>query len=383
MRPPFVILSAAKDLLAEVNTGRPGAPPSQSRRQRHAQGFTLVELLVSIAVTMVIVVGIGSSMLIASRAMPDANNPANATIAAGQAAEQLSAELQYAITINGRSATMIDFTVADRNSNGINETIRYEWSGTPGDSLTRQYNAGSVVDILDGVQQFNLSYDLEALSDEEMGENESAETLLISYDSTEDLTGYRVRPSRWYGQYFLPSLPADAISWKVTRVEFFAKVDWSPTGKCGIQLRLPTEENLPSGVILEQKEFLEATLLDTYLRQEFTFSNVSRLSPDQGLCLIIRQISGWYPGKIRGQYQGVSTPNSHLVRTYNGGASWWAPPGDSLLFSVYGTVTTSGVPQIQNTYTLEAVGITLRAGSEEQTTVYTGTRTPNKPKVVQ
>ena len=207
--------------------------------------------------------------------------------------------------------------------------------------------------------------------------------MLISYDSTENLTGYRVRPSNWYGQYFLPSLPADAISWKVTRVEFFAKVDYFPISSAGIQLRLPTQDNVPSDVILEQKELLEATLLDTYLRQEFTFSSVSGLSPDQGLCLVVRCLTGSYPAWIRGQDENVSTPNSCLVRTTNAGDSWWACTDESLLFTVYGTVTTSGQPQIQSTYTLEAVRITLRATDEEQTTVYTGTRTPVKPKVVQ
>ena len=268
-------------------------------RHKHNMGFTVAELLVSIAVTMIVAVGISSSMLVAGRAIPDSDNPANAALEAGAAAEELLSEVQYTISINSYSATMVESTVADRDGNTLPETIRYEWSGTPGDPLTRQYNAGTVVNVLDGVQEFNLSYNLEPLSDEVMGENESAETMLISYDSTENLTGYRVRPSNWYGQYFLPSLPADAISWKVTRVEFFAKVDYFPISSAGIQLRLPTQDNVPSDVILEQKELLEATLLDTYLRQEFTFSNVSGLSPDQGLCLVVRCLTGSYPAWIR------------------------------------------------------------------------------------
>ncbi|MBN2316802.1 MAG: prepilin-type N-terminal cleavage/methylation domain-containing protein [Sedimentisphaerales bacterium] len=355
----------------------------ESRKSKIFSGFTLVELLLSIAVTMVIVVGLSSSMLVASRAMPDTDNPANAALAAGAAAEELASEIQYAISINNHSSTMIEFKVADRDGDEAPETIRYEWTGTIGDPLTRQYNNGSIVDILNDVQEFNLFYDRAPLSDEVTGDNESAETRLVCYDSDDYLSEYQICSCKWYGQYFLPTLPADAVSWKVTRIEFLACAESTPASKAGIQLRLPTEDNLPSDVILEQKELPEVTLLDTYLKQEFTFSNVSGLSPNQGLYLVITCLSGSYPARIRGQNKCVNKPNIMLACTTNYGDSWWTFNDDSLLFAVYGTVTTSGQPQIQNTYTLESVGITLRTGDNEQTTISAGIKTPDKPKVIQ
>ena len=93
--------------------------------------------------------------------------------------------------------------------------------------------------------------------------------------------------------------------------------------------------------------------------------------------------SGSSPARIRGQYQSVNNPNNILACSTNYGDSWWTYNDDSLLFAVYGTVTTSGQPQIQNTYTLESVGVTLRTGEQEQTTVSAGIKTPDKPKVIQ
>jgi len=127
------------------------------------KGLTLVELLVSIAVTMVLMLAIGSTMLIATHAFPDVNGPANVIIVASEAAEQLAAELQYAVTFTERTANAVEFTVADRNADEAPETIRYEWSGTAGDPLTRQYNGASIVAVLDSVQEFNLSYDIETI----------------------------------------------------------------------------------------------------------------------------------------------------------------------------------------------------------------------------
>jgi hypothetical protein len=347
------------------------------------KGLTIVELLVSIAITTVIMFAIGSSMMVATRAMPDRDTPANAVITTGEAAEQLAAELQYAISINNYSTSMIEFTMADRDGYGTPETIRYEWSGTPGDPLTRQYNGATVVEVLNAVQEFNLSYGLEIISKEVMSGNESAETLLIGYNSTDNLADYQLRSYKWYGQYFLPSLPQDAVSWKVTRVEFFAKVDYSPISECRVQLQLPTGDNLPSGIVLEDKRLLEEVLNENaYLRQRFIFSDVSVLSPQQGLCLVLKSL-GSYPGFLWGQDGGVSTPNSCLVRSSDSGASWSARTGESLLFSVYGTVTTSGQPTIQDTYYVRAVQIKIRTGADEQSTVYTGVKCINKPEVKQ
>ena len=185
---------------------------SFGRNSARQRGLTLVELLVSIAVTAILMLAIGSTMLIATHALPDAGGPADATIVASEIAEQLVTELQYAVSIISRSEKMIEFTVADRDSNEVPETIRYEWSGIAGAPLTRQYNGGSVVEVLDSVQNFNFLYDLETISEEIPTANESAETLLRSYWSFHDLANYSIKDSQWYGQYFFPSLPADTIS---------------------------------------------------------------------------------------------------------------------------------------------------------------------------
>jgi len=56
------------------------------------------------AIATVLMLDIGSAMLIASRAAPDAASPAGAAVSAAQCCEQLMAELQYAISIDNRSA---------------------------------------------------------------------------------------------------------------------------------------------------------------------------------------------------------------------------------------------------------------------------------------
>lgn len=344
-------------------------------------GFSLIEMLVSVAVTMVIMVALASSMLIATRALPDSSSPANATITAAEVAEQIAAELQYAVSVNARSANMIEFTVADRDGSGLPETIRYEWSGTLGDPLTRQYNGGSIVEILPGIKEFNLSYDLETISDEIPQGNESAETLLASYYSSSDQAGREVKADRWRGQYFLPSLPGDAVSWKVTRVRFYAIADGYATGECRVQLQLPTSGGAPSGVVLEEKTLLESTLPYYYNMQEFTFSGVSGLSPEQGLCLVFKWISGTVACSILIRDEDAPPSSGDFMRSDNQGASWTTYSDESLLYWIYGTVTTVGEPLIEDTYHLQRVEIKLRTGDEPESAAYTHTRMLNAPEV--
>ena len=345
--------------------------------------YFLIELLVSLAITAVIMVGIGSSMLIAGRALPDADCPADAAISAGRAAEQLAAELQYAIDITNRSATMVEFNVADRSSDDIPETNRYEWSGAAGDPLTRQYNGGSVVDVLENVRHFDLSYKLDVTGEQIPVQSESGEMLLASFNSLDDLESYPIKDSERYGQYFFPSLPADTIGWKVTRIQFYARVHGGDSGECRVQLQLPTAAKLPSGSPLESKTLLESTLQDWYTKQEFSYSGVFGLSPDKGLCIVFKWISGSDACDIRGCEDGEGTPSNHMVKSTNGGASWTPMPQDSMRYWVYGTATVAGEPQTVNTYYLRTIGIELRTGDDSQSSVRTAVKVLNKPEVIE
>lgn len=354
------------------------------RRPRSRRGFTLIELVVTIAITSVIMLGIGSAMLIAGRALPDADNPAAASVTAGQAIEQMVTELQYAATIIDSDATLIEFTVADRDADNVDETIRYEWSGTPGDPLTRQYNGGALVNLVDDVRQFDLWRDVETSTTEVPQGNESSETLLASYYATADQAGRDVKADRWRGQYFLPSLPADTVSWKVTRVRFYAAAQGAVTGRCQVQLQLPTIGEFPSGTVLEDKTLQESTLSPLYWSlQEFTFSNVSGLSPEHGLCLVLEWVSGTEACQVLIRDEDAPPAAPGFMRSTNQGIAWTRYSDQSLLFWVYGTVTTEGEPLIESTYYLDRVTVTLQAGTDAQSTVQAGVRLLNRPEVTQ
>lgn len=130
------------------------------------RGFTLVEMVLSMAVMTVLLGGISSAMILASRAVPDLETPLKARADGYHAADGLASELFAAQTITSRTATIVEFTVADRNvpADNISETIRYSWSGIYGQPLTRRYNNGTIDTVLENIYQFDLRYDIQSVS---------------------------------------------------------------------------------------------------------------------------------------------------------------------------------------------------------------------------
>ena len=298
----------------------------------HRAGLSLLETVAALAVTSIILLGIGSAMLLAGRALPDARSPTAQTVAGAEALESVVTELRYAVAINQRSGRMIEFTVADRSGDTTPEVIRYEWSGTAGDPLTRRYNAGASVEVLANVRDFSLTYDLQTISTQIPQGNESAETLLIGYDSSQDYHDYPIQDTEWYSEYFRPTLPGNAVSWKVTRVRFQAKQAGFASGETRAQLQTPTAGGLPSGIVLEEQTFDENLLPLLYLVQEATYTQVSGLSPQQGLCLVFRWRAGAEACKLLGQDRSVSAANIALLKSTDRSVSWSSCPRNPCCF---------------------------------------------------
>jgi prepilin-type N-terminal cleavage/methylation domain-containing protein len=167
-----------------INTVSP-APRAISPPARAA--FTLVELAVSLAVMSILLVAIGSALVLAGGAIPRADDPALPTETAFEVGYGMAAELQFALAFAERSVTAVEFTVPDRDDDNNPETIRYEWSGTPGDPLKRTFNGGPIVKVIESVEDFALAYDTTEFTKTVPDDLESSELELIGYDSASSL----------------------------------------------------------------------------------------------------------------------------------------------------------------------------------------------------
>jgi len=352
-----------------------------STRRRRKTGHTLLEMAAALAIVSILVLGVTSAMLVASRAVDPDNHP-RATHAASEAAARVMRELEFATAFTERADHTVTFTVADRDGDGSEETIRYAWSGAAGEALTRACNAGTAVaSVLDDVRECNFTYDLKVVTEEpDAARNESAEVLLASHQTAVEPKDQEIKDTKWIGQYVEPSLPPGAVSWRVTRVLVKARIHGADKGVAGVQLRLPTAANLPSRTILEEVPMYENRLTEGYLWQEFTFGNAAGLDPSRGLCLAVACILN--DADLCDIQYDKSGPGG-MCRATGGEGTWAEVSGQSMLFVIYGTVTTTSEPEAVTQTWVQGVGLRLRAGPDPHTAVETGVRVLNAPEITE
>lgn len=302
---------------------------SIARSPSRNRGFTLIELVISLAIFSVLVTGLGSAMMIAARAMPDPNSPYSLTHDTHRIATDIAAELTYAVAITKSLTNEIEFTV---NRNGASTTIHYVWSGTPGDPLQRQVDGGALTNVLDAVQAFALEYQTRPVTGLTPPVIEGPEILLDSHATAADSQEFHISANNWIGQYFQPVLAVNVVSWRVTRILFKARYRGPTNGQTLVQLRTADQNNTPTLLVLEQVTMLESDLSSSKTWQEFNYSAVAGLAPGSGLCLVLEWVSSSHSAVVE---YGNDTGTGR-VTTSDAGSVWNFDSARSLVFYAYG-----------------------------------------------
>jgi hypothetical protein len=106
---------------------------------------------------------------------------------------------------------------------------------------------------------------------------------------------------------------------------------------------------------------------------------VSALSPDDGLCLVLKFAAGSWPA-ARVQYDNVGVSGEFY--TDDAGADWSMTVNDELRHYVYGTYFTPGPSQTATRQYVMSVRVTLRTGSDPASRVVTTAQTLNCPELL-
>ncbi len=358
------------------------------KRRHHRRGYTLVELIATSVMTTIVVAGMSSALVIGARALPDnqTQTPADQIIKTGDIVQQIADELQYAQSFTTKTATQLDFYVADRNGDAATERIQYSWSGTAGASLTRQYNNGTAVEVLKDVREFQLSYDAKVttVAGPPSGDQESAEMMFIQQNSTNSGTAStsNITSTNWCAAYFKPTFAAEVTKWRIMKVKLQIAPNGGTDGSVRIQIRTADSFKKPTTTILDEVTANESSFVSGTLYPA-TLANASNLTPGTGYCAVIRYNAG--SSTVATMSIGTASTlssNTLLDTSTNSGSSWTATSTSDLWFEVWGTVTTPGTtPTPINHYWLRQVGIGLRAGSDSSTRTDTAVQIMNMPEV--
>ena len=341
----------------------------------HRCGFSLVELVTSLAIMSILMVAMGSAMVIAARGLPDPNSPIAQTMNAAQVIRQLANEVTYATEVTKASATRIEFFV-DRHGTPIR--IRYEWNGTPGDPLIREYD-GSEVTIIENVQDFNLTYNV-GVPVQAIIEIEGPEELFMDQDESNSGTAdvFPLIGNAKCAEYFKPELPDDAISWRITRVKFIATPDGNTQGKIAVDVMTFNQGTMKPGSSLDTVLIPEADLVANNWH-EAQFTNAGGLLPSEGFFIAFSRASGGGIVALLSMGTGSSdSPDTTYWDNSSGG--WTEYPTKDIWLWVWGKVTVAD-SQPPSEVLLSSVRIELQVGTNTSTITQTQAQVLNAPDI--
>lgn len=344
-------------------------------------GFSLIEMVVSLSIVSILLVGMTSAVVLASRALPSNDTPAAATVDSARALHQLHDDLRAATELLNRTATSVTLHLPDRNGDGQPEVITYAWAGNAGDPLIRTADGSTSLSVLDNIESFALAY---TTTDQDLvfpgpPGSTSDEQLLSSFESATP-GSHKLPDDDWIGAHIAPDLPGNTTNWRITRALFSGAKQGGSGSTITFELR-DWAGNEPGSTVLESIELAESTLTGSFEWVEAVFTGDVTFSADQTASLVLANYGGGDAGNWQYDQNGPTPRN--FYNSSDEGDTWEPDDGDNdnhLLHYVYGTYD---LPSNDWTYTrqrITAVEVLLTHGGALATTHQLRIVLPNAPE---
>ncbi len=119
-------------------------------------GFTLVELVVALAIFTVIVGVLGTTLFVAQRGTETIGKQTASIVVARQLIDRVADDLARTVGLSTQTDTLVQFEIPDEDGDGFSEIVRYRWSVEPGRDVTRQLNNAAPIGVARNVRQFRI-----------------------------------------------------------------------------------------------------------------------------------------------------------------------------------------------------------------------------------
>lgn len=344
------------------------------------RAFTLLELLISTGVVGVLLGAVGGVIVLAVRAIPANQAGTQGAIEAAALLARITGELRMAATVNEGSATMIDFTVPDRNGDGADEQIRYEWHGADDGTITRTLNGGEAQIVASGIAALDICYRVATTATSSTGPwVTGAESMLVSYD-TGSPGEFVLASGRGVGMSVTPAVDSTAICYAVTRVAMrFRNSGNSTDGRVRVQVRLADSAGLPTSTVLGEATLNESALSSSVAFVTVPITGAAGLSPGTRIAVVALHDAGSEAAAV-GTFTRAPGGTDLTVTTTDGGTAWTSSTTTSVCLRVICTVTTTTVTN-HGRNMVERVNIHLRSALEGAPTAHASIALTNAPEV--
>lgn len=161
-------------------------------------GFTLLEMVIAIGISAILIAAVSSSILLSAKTLTLHDSNAAKSSKSVSVLADIEADLQLALEFHAREAGRVDFSVPDRDGDGLPERIEYTWNDQGDLSLVKSVTLSSLATSISSVVAVNVdAFDLEFLT-KTNGELPSSEYyvsdphLLFVNDDTPEGDGTRI-----------------------------------------------------------------------------------------------------------------------------------------------------------------------------------------------
>lgn len=322
------------------------------------RGFTLIEVIVSSAITLILALAVGSVVILAARVMPRASAGTIARVeeASNRALELLASDIALAVEIPYLSKNALTLSVPDRDGDGDLESISYEWDGVEGSPLTRSINASDPTPIVESVSSLTFTPETVTRTNVEEGAaTTSGEVLLASYTGTAN-TQEKVQATQWHALVFPVTLPDGATAYSISRIDLYISRVGVLAGADHLELRHAWPDGTPASTPIASVSMPAGILALAAGWQSFTpVYSGSNVLTSRFLSMVLAHDSG---SSVLTVYKTVAAVAGHREgESANSGTTWTMSDG-SWAYRVYGRVVTIPTSTTISTH-VRAVAIDL------------------------
>ena len=208
----------------------------------------------------------------------------------------------------------------------------------------------------------------------------SAETQIFLVDPASPTT-QSASSTAHHTQTFTPVLPAEALTWSVTRVQ--ARLRRTPTAgqpsdAVILDLRSSSGPGAPGSTTFSSVQVARLTLFNGLPAPWVDLAlTTPPMAPGVPVAFVARGLNSGEGGRVS---VGAVTarPGVGYASSATSGLLWSTSSTNALALAVYGTYTTPTTTTV-STRSARAVRITLQAGPDASSRVVTSIRTPNLP----
>ncbi|MCC6286160.1 MAG: hypothetical protein IT439_12815 [Phycisphaerales bacterium] len=119
--------------------------------------MTLIELVVALAITSLVLAGVGAAVRLAAGALPGRDDALAGLLRGQRFLDEFLDSISTATGVESLGATGVSFTVPDRDEDGDEEELAYAWSSTSGEPVLLVVNGGAPVQVLDACDGLAVS----------------------------------------------------------------------------------------------------------------------------------------------------------------------------------------------------------------------------------